>query len=291
VISAWETLHPRARRWLLFAVVALVYFALRATTDIVWNDTVALAQFRYDTPPMPPSWLIDQLPILFGVVERGVPYRPLAHWLANVCVDEFGMGPLDIRIWIAVFAAVIGATGVAVYSVAARLLKSQTWALVATLLFLCGPGFLTAAWVVLAGIQALVPLGLCLGLLLYWRATETQGRRRALNLLGLGVIFLLGPWYREFFGILPLLVIFEEVRRRRRPTAITAFAAVGFLHAVFPTALTKLPVPCLVSTKPRRPRLSGLYRNSIGGRAGDPRGATRCGFPPRAALGHREDVA
>ena len=264
MISAWETLHPRARRWLLFTVVTLVYFALRATTDIVWNDTVVLAMLRYDGLGLDPHWRLDSVLSTFGLDSPDQPYRPLADLLIKVCFRLFGLGPLDIRIWIAVFAAVIGGTGVAVYSVAARLLKSETWALVATLLFLCGPGFLTAAWVVLAGIQALVPLGFCLGLLLYWRATETQGRWRALNLFGLGAIFLLGPWYREFFGILPLLVIFEEVRRRRRPTAITALAALGFLHAIFPTALAKLLL------LPELPLLPTFEMGLLAGQLGQP---------------------
>ncbi|MDP3790025.1 MAG: hypothetical protein Q8R48_06460, partial [Candidatus Omnitrophota bacterium] len=53
------------------------------------------------------------------------------------------------------------------------------------------------------------------------------------------LIMLLGPWDREFVGLLPLLFIFLELRRARRITWIAVISSLFLLHALFPTAIVK----------------------------------------------------
>ena len=59
---------------------------------------------------------------------------------------------------------------------------------------------------------------------------------------GLCAVFFIGPWFREFIGVLPLLIIFLEAERVRRPTFIMSVAGVFFLHSIFPAAIVKFTV-------------------------------------------------
>jgi hypothetical protein len=59
---------------------------------------------------------------------------------------------------------------------------------------------------------------------------------------GLCVVLLLGPWFREFIGLLPLLIFFLEAQRARRPTVIMSVAGIFFFHSIFPAAIVKLSV-------------------------------------------------
>ncbi len=53
-------------------------------------------------------------------------------------------------------------------------------------------------------------------------------------------MLLFGPWYREFLGVVSVLVVIEELRQARRPTPLMALGAAGFLHGLFPMLLPKL---------------------------------------------------
>ena len=88
------------------------------------------------------------------------------------------------------------------------------------------------------GFQAIVPLMICLGLLFYWKTVESA-ETSGWYATGLILVFALGPWFREFVGLLPLLIIFLEAQRARRPTTLTFVAALGFVHALYPTAVMK----------------------------------------------------
>src|SRR5450432_931428 len=151
-------------RWLLFSAIMSSFFVSRGTTGFVWNDTGMMTALLYDSPiKRAPLWFLNGLEY-FGQADVADSYRPLSSAIGDIAVGVFGLGPADWRIWLLVCSAIVGATGVAIQAVAARLLNSERWALVVTFLVLCSPAFLTGAWVILVGSQPIVTLMICLGL-------------------------------------------------------------------------------------------------------------------------------
>src|SRR5262249_48606964 len=134
--------------------------------------------------------------------------------------------------------AIYGGLAVCVRNLARRYLRHSGSAWLATVLVLASPPLAATSWVVLAGVQAIVPLLICLALLCYFRMSE-PGRHWAARLILIAIMFL-GPWFREFLGIIPLLIGFLELQRCRRPTLWMAIAALGLMQAIYPTALLKL---------------------------------------------------
>jgi hypothetical protein len=221
--------------WLVGVIAAIVYFIARSTTDYVWDDTRELYLVRPDAVRHLPG-LVDLLRSLSPTSN----YRPLASYVAAHGLAFVGGGAVDVRIWLAAMAIVVGCTAAAVNALARRMLSGGVWSTVATILFICSPAFLTGSWVVLAGQQPVVSLLMCLGVLCYLWQNETQGRWRAMALLGLCLVLLLGPWYREFLLMVAVLIVTEEVRCHRRPTMVMGIGALGCLHGLFPMLLPKL---------------------------------------------------
>ncbi len=139
---------------------------------------------------------------------------------------------------LAFIGAIQATLAVSFYLVARRFLAFKVSAAFAALLLMASPPCVAASWIIVAGIQAIVPLWICVSLLLYWQATEGRWGR-VLSETALCGMMLCGPWVREFIGIVPLLVGCLELFRARRPTLLMGIAAVFFAHAVFPTALVK----------------------------------------------------
>ena len=125
------------------------------------------------------------------------------------------------------------------FFVARRFTRTDFGAIIAVILLLCSPSVVGSGWLIFSGIHALVLLLICLGLLLYWKIVETP-HNAPWYLVGLCAVLLLGPWYREFIGGLTILIIFLELQRARRPTALMFVAALFLMHAVFPTAIIRL---------------------------------------------------
>jgi hypothetical protein len=225
----------------LGAVVALGYFLLRSRVPMVWDDSSSLCAMRYDSDyehfsEMPSPWLgllreSFRVPIAAG-------YRPLTvlqHNLGRWLVVEQGADP---AYWYAWGGGILGLLAVAYYLVARRFTATAGGALLADFLLLFSMPVITGAWPVVLNTQAIVPLTICTGLLLYWRRTEAKHGRSGYT-AALGAILFCGPWLREFIGILPLLILWLEVRRARRLTGLMVLAGLTFLHALFPTALVK----------------------------------------------------
>jgi hypothetical protein len=228
--------------WLLGSIAAAIYFVLRLGTDYVWNDPVGLIPNPALAPP-PPSFFA-----LLRAVAPSQHYRPLSDYIATwglIVTDRAGT-----TAWLAISAIVVGSVAAAMLVVAARLLEARLWALVATVLFICSPAFLTGSWVVLAGMQPMVPLIMCLGVLFYLRQREQRGVRRLFDIGGLALVMLLGPWYREYLGVISVLVIAEEARRWHRPTAVMALGLFGFVHGLFRMLLPKLFLDATIPVLP-----------------------------------------
>jgi hypothetical protein len=203
----------------------------------VWNDSTGLGTLPTH-PGLPP--LLDAILQALTGLSPDKNYRPLGNFISSQAAIRIGRGELSIDLWLAWAALVVGAAASAMFAVSVRLLGRSIWSLIATILLLCSPAFLTANWIVISAQHAVVPLFMCWGVLLYWRILETVGWRRALSVIALAAILLLGPWYREFLGVVSVLVMLEELRRARRPTLIMGLGALGFLHGLFPMLLPKL---------------------------------------------------
>jgi hypothetical protein len=222
----------------LGVTVALGYFLLRSQGGLHWDDSADFCAIRYDRLHRyadEAHLLTALLRDAFSQVEAAG-YRPLTflqHRLAAWLAVEEGVSPMA---WYALGGGALGLLAICYYLVARRFTATAAGALLATFLLLFSAPVITGALPVLFNIQALVPLTICTGLLLYWRLTETQ-KHRGLYAAGLCAVLFLGPWVREFIGILPLLIGWLELQRARRPTWIMGLAAVGFVHALFPTAL------------------------------------------------------
>lgn len=235
---------PRRLLLATFVGVSALFFVARGTLDLVWNDTVAISEYRFYRPDQAllqhPNWLSTAVEDAFGGIGSSG-YRPLERLVGRLAIGWFGTGPLDPRLFLAAAALLIGATSVAFLSVAHRYLNSARWSVVAVLLFVCSPAFLTGSLVFLVSIQAFVPLILCLVLLTYWKYVDLGATpSRIVHAAILAALLFLGPWYKEFLGLAALLVIFSEVRRARRPTPLSVLALLAFLHALHPTVLVRL---------------------------------------------------
>ena len=222
-------------------MVAAAFVAVRCQTNLVLDDTPPLGIELYDAGNAPRSEGLALFRELvrdaFGRVT-GSGYRPLSALIANVGREVFLGHFVSPWAWLCFIGLIHGATACSVFLVARRFVTDERWALLAVFLFLFSAPYITAAWVVFAGNQALVSLVICSGLLLYWRRTE-RGPHARWAALALCLLMFFGPWFREFIGLLPVLVLFEEARRKRRPTWLAGAAAVCLLHALFPTTLVK----------------------------------------------------
>lgn len=248
------------RRSLFVCAVAAAFVLYRSADFFVWDDSPNLMsglqapswsqahqrasldwhELRHD----PIGTLCSDIGHAFGrVSESG--YRPLSHLQQRVIdrmVARGGPHGLHLFVW----GLAYGATALALFSVARRYLTTIWAPWLAVWLVFAAPPATTASWVVLTGFQMLVPLSLCVTVWLHRTLVERPATWRW-SLSALLTVWLLAPWIREFGGLCSLLVLVGEGVRARRPTWLGGLAALGFLHAVYPTALLialfGLPLP------------------------------------------------
>jgi hypothetical protein len=246
--SVDSTLAGPRREWPAMRValalilgVAAIFVVLRYQVGLVFDDTPGMATILYDegNPPSPTGLQFYTHLVKQSFGNQGTSgYRPLSALIAHTAGEVLRGRFLNTFTWYCFIGLIQGATVCSVFFVARRFVTDERWAFLAAFLFVCSAPHVTAAWVVLAGIQAIVTLIVCTGLLLYWRVAERREHFRWAT-AGLIVLMLFGSWFREFIGILTVLVMFEELRRNRRPTWLMGVAGLCLLHAVFPTILIK----------------------------------------------------
>jgi len=249
LVQPFNRLGSPGSRWRVIALpltlilaVAATFVVVRSQAPLVFDDTPGLAVELYDlgNRPCPQGFefLAKFLRDSFGN-QGSSGYRPLSALIAHLGMAVFRGQLANLFVWYCLIGLIHGATVCSVFFVARRFVADERWAYLAAFLFAFSAPNVTAAWVVGAGIQVIVTLVVCTGLLLYWRAAEKRPHHRWAT-TGLCLLMLFGPWFREFIGILTVLVIFEELRRNRRPTWLVAAAALCLLHALFPTTLIRL---------------------------------------------------
>lgn len=239
----------RRRLWLLalFLTTTLCFVACRYSSFAVWNDSPDVFHPR-DPDEGVQHWeegscYLRAHPLTalrsftvqaFGSAENGG-YRPLAGLWTNITGTLFYTPtalPLPLLL---IVGALHGAFAVALFVVARRFVRSDLAALGAVGLVLASPPLVASSWVLVAGVQVLVPLLFCLSLLC--QANLAAGKRPLLNGTVLVLLLILGPWVREYFGLNALLLIVLEWQRARRPTWLMGLASLGLLHFLFPTAI------------------------------------------------------
>lgn len=266
-------LPKRAHLFFVFLLVAAVFFSVRSMEGLVWNDSPQTAENLYgfqegvSTPlgakPIcrdegafglrwsEPNVMSTIFTRAFSCLEFGG-YRPLSAALSFTGVAIFSDAYLSpeskaylAKIWIAGVAVLFGMLAVLLFVIAREYVQTDLAAYSILFLFFFSPPVVSGAWILFSGgIQVTVPLFICLGLWVYGRLSEANQRRW---LWGgcLAILLLLGPWVREYIGMVAALIAFLEVRRHRRVTWILVLAMAGFLHALFPTALLHLFLPQL----------------------------------------------
>jgi hypothetical protein len=228
---------------ILFFLCAFGYVVYRSSSPmLVWDDTPHVAYARMDAPH-PIRWhdrgfLAATARIAFSA-PTGSGYRPLSAWICELGTAWFARDPaLPSTPWFIFTGICIGLFAVSFFLVSRRFLDSNLLSLFAVFLVLSSAPFIVGSWVVFAGVQVIVPLLICVGLLLYWSIAESPSppfwRYGAL-----AVLLFVGPWFREFIGLLAVLIILQEIQRRRF-SVLAGLAALGFVHALFPTALPRL---------------------------------------------------
>ncbi|MFO0928150.1 MAG: hypothetical protein U0736_14115 [Gemmataceae bacterium] len=243
-------LHRLLPRWLAPAVVVvlvgLVYIAWRAPGQFVWDDSPTLCENEFPEPGVAIDPLTPHLSDRWKYGDefgRTHPdgYRPLSWMMRRIGQAGHAAAPATTRVGLLLLNALVaGLLALAHFRLARRFTCSPVAASFAVFLLLAAMPILTGLLVLFTGIQALVLLVMCACLNSYfcYRDTGHGGW-----LVGVALLLLLGPWYREFVGLTAVLLVLLELQRGQWRSPVVAVAVVGFAHALFPTALPHLAFP------------------------------------------------
>ena len=229
------------RSTVVILIIAAFYLAWRPPHCIVWDDTSWASFNRYSNGGhysfQNPRFFPDLLGESFGQIQIDG-YRPFnaiirgtgAAWFADTNANPWPFFLLT--------GLLLGLLAVLAFWVARGFTQTSLAAALAVFLFLASTPMLTGSLVVFAGIQAFVPILICSAWLTYQRSLISSRPWLWRGLLFL--ILFLSPWFREFTGVMPVLIIVRELQRTRRPTPAMSLSGVAFLQALFPTALVHL---------------------------------------------------
>ena len=231
----------------IWLAVALGFVVLRSSTLLIWDDSPRLSHFLFEPSTQiidgEPRTLIKSLTEAFSATSAAG-YRPLSIVIGILGLEWFSQDNYPSFFWFLGVGAIIATLAVCVIFVARHYLITTGAAYFALFLFLFSTPVITGGWVVFVGIQAIVPLFICLGLILYWKILE-KSRLKNCYFIALCLVLFFGPWFREFIGLLPLLLIIQEFQRRQYFSRVSTVSCFAFLHALYPTAVVKLLIPDL----------------------------------------------
>jgi hypothetical protein len=231
-------------RWLrlaaLFVLVSAGYVVWRGHDYIVWDDTGSASFNRYSNN-FHYSWSNSKLASsliseTFGHVQ-GDGYRPLSAILRGYGAAWFSRETIEPLPFVVVNGLVLGLYSIVLWLLARRFTRTDGGAGLVVFLNVASVPVLTGSLVISSGIQAIVPLLICAGLLFYGNAKTS--RWRWMWQIPLCLVLLVGPWFREFAGVTPLLILVAEALGLvgRRSVTVALIAICGFAHALFPTAV------------------------------------------------------
>lgn len=233
MLSAWANFGRPRWGWALAPLIAVLFASLRATTDLVWDDTHRLSRRLWDQAE-PRSFLAILEAQWASVSEGG--YRPISSSLQQFGIEYFARDG-SIWAWSLIPGLCIGLLFCAYRALARDFGLSPRAMCIGTILFFASAPFVASSWIIASGIQALVPLILATELIILHRLSS----RPKLQFSLLAALFLIAPWVREFTGLGAALVLFRAWQIQpistRRFTPIMGLAIGAFLHSLFPGLL------------------------------------------------------
>jgi len=235
----------RLRLLVLFLAVTVGFAWYRSSVPYIWDDSPSIvgslsrAEWVKELQSNDTNYFRTVTHIFqgaFGSVSGGG-YRPLASIYSSLTYWLLVEPDVPSISHLLFVGTIYGSFAVCLFCLSRRFVRHQASSWFATLLVLASPPLAATAWVVLTGVQAIVPLLICLALLCYFKMRDPGSHGCAR--FTLFAILICGPWFREFIGIVPILIVFLELERYRRLTPIMIAAGLCFLHALYPTALIK----------------------------------------------------
>lgn len=240
-----ENVHANSKKIniLLFLVFSIGYFLWRYLNFnyLVWDDTsstsynVFVSNHHYAFNHK--AFLCSLFKDVFGSIQ-GDGYRPFAAFWKILGIAYFSTRDANLAPFIGINALITGGLASVYFCLARHFLRTKVAALFSVFLLLFSTPILTGLLIVCTGVHVLVALLISLGLLCYFRLVGS-GKAKILLGIALGVIMFFGPLFREFIGLLPLLIIILEFQRVRRFNWLMMVSLIFFLHALFPTAVIK----------------------------------------------------
>ena len=222
------------REWVFIDVLLFVFFALwfvlwRYGHPVVWDDTNIVKQVW---TPMLGAGLLD---------IAGSGYRPVARGWVWFSWSSIGLGPgatIPNLYVISIVGTFIGLFAVLFRRLAATFVKNYVLCVLAVILYLFSTPVTQSNWILLAGVPILFPLFTCFIFLWFFSRQE-----RGVNSKDIGsffIIMLLGVWYREFFVVVPLMLVLFEYFKTRKFTWLLILVASGIPICLFPTMLPRV---------------------------------------------------
>ncbi len=181
-------------------------------------------------------------------------YSPLTntfvHMVYLLCLDA--PDRTGTAMWI--MGAIYGLLMAMVFLLAAELTKSIAWALLAMFIFQFSTAAITMSFLLFALPYLFVPLVMTTAVVCYVKYKSTG---RLVWLGGFVVSAVAGPWFREFPGAIPFVVVVCEILtfRRWRSVVILAVCLPLMLHCVWPSWL-----PWLLGFNPGK--VYGVYEQT-----------------------------
>jgi len=163
-------------------------------------------------------------------------YAPLAVSYATFMIMYLQGGPDRFGFAVAQMAALFGCMCLAVYLFSRTLLGGAGPALLATVLCVTSLSVITSSMMTFSLPYLFVTISVCFALYGYLRFRDTGRARWLFLLIFFGII---GPWTREFAGIIPYVVIACELMdfRGRRSSLTLAVSVLLALHGLYPSLL------------------------------------------------------
>ncbi|MPZ78650.1 MAG: hypothetical protein GEU77_19285 [Deltaproteobacteria bacterium] len=230
--------RPQSREWTYaFLGSAIVYILWRWSDFLVWDDTSSAGFNAYSNGG---HFALSRVTVIvkeaFAYVQSDG-YRPISAIIRGIgaaYVLAYGPNP---AIFIVANGLMCGLVLVLLLRFAREFLAQTASSYFASFLFLASTPVLTGSLVLFSGIQFLVFVFILATLNVYFAYEKCTDKKWLVVLVPLLII---GPWVREFVGIVAPLILVNELLHRRIMGAVSLIAAAGFLHALFPTFVMSL---------------------------------------------------
>jgi hypothetical protein len=241
-IDDTNRLPTRVGVFSLFFIAILAYVAWRWSAFLVWDDTSSASFNLYANNGYFSLERIRDIFVISFANIQGDGYRPISAIIRGIGNAYVYSNGIDTHLLIVINGILFGITVVAMLMFSHFYLKTSFGKALALFLFLASTPVLSSALVLFSGIQFLAFIAILMILNIYLQYDRYP---RNILLIPLGLLLLIGPWIREIVGIAPALILINEVLHRRGFRAGGVLAALGFLHALFPTFIVSFLVKSL----------------------------------------------